>query len=194
MRKLLLTILACVVCAWPAGAAESGVTVRVRPDPVYVERAGDRQFLSLDFELVNGAQDPLELSQIRMQAYDKAGRLLVWDKVDSNGSRPAVEALGPRRLEPGKPLTVFNPFSQIETAVPIDHLRFTFVSTGAGGSRETSTIEVRPVKYKQKTALILPVPGARVWVYEAPGFYSHHWRLDLNDAFNRDTMMTRRNS
>ena len=194
MRKVTLTILACVVFAWPAGAAEAGVMVRVRPDPVYVERAGDRQLLSFDFELVNRTQGPLELSQIRMQAYDKAGRLLVWDKVDSNGSRPSVEVLGPRRLEPGKPLTVFNPFSEIDTAEPVDHLHFTFISTGPRGGRETSTVDVRPVEYKQKTALILPVPGARVWAYEAPGFYSHHRRLDLNDPFNRDVMKMRRNS
>jgi hypothetical protein len=195
MRKLLLMGLGCLALAWPAGAAETGaLTVRVRPDPVYVERSGDRQLLSFDFELVNGTQGPLDLAQIRMQAYDKAGRLLVWDKLDSNGSRPSIEALGPRQLDPGKPLTVFNPFSQIDTAVPVDLLRFTIVAMAAGGGRQTATVDVRPVVYKQKTTLILPVPGAHVWAYEAPGFFSHHRRLDLNDPFNRDVMKMRRNS
>jgi peptidase M23-like protein len=195
MRKLLLTGLGCLVLAGPAQAADTGsLTVRVRPDPAYMERSGDRQLLSFDFELVNGTQGPLDLSQIRMQVYDKTGRLLVWDKLDSNGSRPSIEALGPRHLEPGKPLTVFNPFSQIETAVPAALLRFTLIAMTSGGERQTAEVEVRPVEYIQKTKLILPVPGARVWAYEAPGFFSHHRRLDLNNPFNRDVMKMRRNS
>lgn len=195
MRKLLMAVLACLAFGRMAGAAGMGtLTVRVRPDPVYMERSGDRQLLSFDFELANGTQGPLDLAQIRMQAYDKAGQLLVWDKVDSNGSRPSIEALGPRHLDPGKPLTVFNPFFEIDTAAPVDLLRFTLVAMAPGGGRQTATVDVHPVVYKQKTKLILPVPGARVWAYEAPGFFSHHRRLDLNNPFNRDVMKMRRNS
>jgi hypothetical protein len=84
MRSWLLTGLGCLAFGWAAGAAETGsLAVRVRPDPVYVERSGDRQLLSFDFELVNGTQGPLDLTQIRMQAYNNAGRLLVWDTIRS---------------------------------------------------------------------------------------------------------------
>ena len=179
----------------PASGADSPpVAVKVRPDTVYVERAGDRQFLSFDFELVNQTKGPLEIEQIRMRAFDKAGRLLAWEKLDSNGGRPAVEVLGLRRLEPGKPLTVFNPFVELDTAVPIDLLRCELRLAGPGGVQEKAMVEVRPVEYAQKTSLILPVAGVHLWAYEAPGFYSHHRRLDLTDPFNRDVMKMRRNS
>ncbi len=176
------------------GAETEPVKVKVRPDTVYVERAGDRQLLSFDLELLNESATPLDIEQIRLRAFDKTGRLLVWAKLDSNGSRPAVEMLGPRRLEPGKPLTVFNPFSELDTAVPIDLLRFEIRLAGAGGVQKKATVEVKPVEYAQKTDLILPVAGAHVWAYEAPGDSSHHRRLDLTDPFNRDVMKMQRNS
>jgi murein DD-endopeptidase MepM/ murein hydrolase activator NlpD len=176
-------------------AAESGpVTILLRPDPVYVERVGERQLLSFDLELLDVIKAPLDLEDIRVRAFDKGGHLLVWEKMDSNGSRPAVEVLGPHHLEPGKPLTVFNPFFELDTAVPIEVLRFELRFTGPGGLREKAFAEVRPVEYAQKTRLLLPVAGAHVWAYEAPGFYSHHRRLDLTDPFNRDVMKMRRNS
>lgn len=196
-RTILLTMVSALALTIPrvtAAAEPDSVTVRVRPDPVYVERAGDRQFLSFDLELLDVTKGPLDIEQVRVRAFDKAGRLLAWEKLDSNGSRPAVEVLGPRHLEPGKPLTVFNPFFELDTAVPIDLLRFEVRLSGPGRAPLKTTFEVRPVEYAQKASLILPVAGAHVWAYEAPGFYSHHRRLDLTDPFNRDVMKMRRNS
>jgi murein DD-endopeptidase MepM/ murein hydrolase activator NlpD len=178
----------------PAAADPTSVTVRVRPEPVFMERAGERQFLSFELELLDGGTAPLDLAEIRVQAFDKDGHLLVWEKLDSNGSRPAVEVLGPHHLEPGKSLTVFNPFFELDTAVPITLLRFELRFSGPNGLREKAFAEVRPQEFAQKTSLILPVAAARLWAYEAPGFYSHHRRLDLNDPFNRDVMKMRRNS
>ena len=195
MTRKTWLILAFLALPLPARAfGAEPITVRVLPDPVYVERAGDAQHLSFALELVNQTAAPLELTQIWMRAYDEAGRLLAWNKVDSNGSRPSIEVLGPRRLEPGKPLTVFNPFEQIDTAVPVALLRCELFFATAGGGREKATFEVRPVEYAQKTTLILPVPGARLWAYEAPHLYSHHARLDLTDPFNRDVLGIRSNS
>jgi murein DD-endopeptidase MepM/ murein hydrolase activator NlpD len=188
-----IAILAPLLTA-PAAAQPTSVTIRIRPDPVYVERVGDRQFLSFELELLDVSKAPLDLADIRVQAFDKDGHLLAWEKLDSNGSRPAVEVLGPHQLEPGKPLTVFNPFFELDTVVPITLLRFELRFSGANGLREKAFAEVRPQEFAQKTALILPVAGARLWAYEAPGFYSHHRRLDLNDPFNRDVMKMRRNS
>jgi murein DD-endopeptidase MepM/ murein hydrolase activator NlpD len=195
IRTTLLSLAVLIpLLAGPAAAQPSSVTVRVLPDPVYVERSGDRQFLSFDLELLDGGQAPLDLVDMRVRGFDKDGQLLVWEKLDSNGSRPAVEVLGPHHLEPGKPLTVFNPFFELDTAVPITLLRFELRFSGPNGLREKASAEVRPQVFAQKSMLILPVAGARLWAYEAPGFYSHHRRLDLNDPFNRDVMKMRRNS
>jgi len=101
-RRTLRAILVCLAAALPVAAAPAAVAVHVRPDPVYVERAGERQLLSFDLELVDGTAAPLELVGIRMQAFDKAGRLLAWEKLDSNGSRPSIETpSAPPRPRPG---------------------------------------------------------------------------------------------
>jgi murein DD-endopeptidase MepM/ murein hydrolase activator NlpD len=198
IRATLPSLLAVLALAAPAAAAEltvpAAVTIRVRPDPVYIERTGDRQFLSFELELLDGLGTPLDLEDIRVRAFDKDGHLLVWEKLDSNGSRPAIEVLGPHHLEPGKPLTVFNPFFELDTAVPIALLRYELRFSGPNGHREKAFAEVRPQVFAQKTSLILPVAGVQLWAYEASGFYSHHRRLDLNDPFNHDVMKLRRNS
>jgi hypothetical protein len=197
-----LAILAIVVAAnasgQPAAAAASpsapdAVTVRVRPDPVYVERPGEAQLLSFELELLNRTPAPLDLVLVRMRAYDQTGQLLVWEKLDSNGTRPSIETLGQRRLEPGKPLTVFNPFFRLDTAAPIATLRYQ-LSFVAPGQRREAAVEVHPVERRQKTSLILPVAGARLWAYEGSGFFSHHRRVDLTNPFNRDILGMKRNA
>ncbi|HEY2739360.1 MAG TPA: hypothetical protein VGK45_13215, partial [Thermoanaerobaculia bacterium] len=128
LRTTLLPLLA-VLAPLLAGTAAAdppspnAVTIRVRPDPVYIERTGDRQFLSFELELLDVTKTPLDLEDVRLRAFDKDDHLLVWEKLDGNGSRPSIEVLGPHHLEPGKPLTVFNPFSELDTAVPITLLR-----------------------------------------------------------------------
>lgn len=194
-RTIFLSLLALLALpAVPAAAESPSVTIRVRPEPVYIERTSDRQFLSFDLELLDGLNVPLDLEDIRMRALDKDGHLLVWEKLDGNGSRPSIEVLGPHHLEPGKPLTVFNPFGELDTAVPVTLLRFELRFSGANGRREKAFAEVKPQAFLQKTSLILPVAGVHLWAYEASGFYSHHRRLDLNDPFNHDIMKLTRNS
>ena len=197
LRSTLLSLLTVVSLTTLAGAeppSPTAVTIRIRPEPVYIERTGDRQFLSFELELLVGLNAPLDLEDIRMRAFDKDGHLLVWEKLDSNGSRPAIEVLGPHHLEPGKPLTVFNPFGELDTAAPVTLLRYELRLSGPNGHREKAFAEVRPQAFAQKTSLILPVAGVHLWAYEASGFYSHHRRLDLNDPFNRDIMKLTRNS
>ena len=170
------------------------VAVTVRPDPVYIEKSGGSQYLVFSFELLNSDAKPLDISEMRMRAFDKQGRLLVWDKLDSNGGRRSIEVLGIRTLETGKAVTVFNPFEQLKTAVPIDHLNYEFDVAGPDGAGGTVSADVKPVEYQQKTKLILPVAGAELWTYEGPGFYSHHSRIDLADTFSRDVLKLRTNS
>ncbi len=178
-----------------AGTAQpASVSVRVNPDPVYVERAGETQRLHCDFQMVNKTNVSMELLQIHMRGYDQSGRLLLWKKLDSNGTRPAIEVLGKRHLEPGKPLTIFNPFFQLDTAVPVIWLRYEFSFGAPGSSPAKVSVEVKPIEYIQKTRLILPLAGARVWAYEGTDYYSHHRRVDLTDSFNRDVLGIRRNS
>src|SRR5579872_1037681 len=189
-----LSVLVCIVTAVSVWAEAPKVTITVRPDPVYIERSADSQYLVFSFELSNSESSPLEIRGLRMRAFDKQCRLLLSDKLDSNGSRSSIEVLGPRSLDPGKPLTVFNPFQELKAAVLIDHISYEFDLAKSDGSSGTVSAEVKPVEYQQKTKLILPVAGAEVWAYEGPGFYSHHSRIDLADPFTRDVLKTHTNS
>jgi len=174
-------------------ASEPGLTIAVAPARVYVERAPDGQHVACDFFLSNSGKEALEITDIRAKVFDAAGTLLAWRKIDSNGSRPSVEILGPRRVEPGQTLTVFNPFDDLHAAAPIDRIVFEFRLSG-GKEEIRRFVEVRPVVFDQKTRLVLPVPGATLFAYDGPGLYSHHRRLDVNEPFNRDIMKIRENS
>jgi hypothetical protein len=170
-----------------------GIAIRTQPEKVYVERSGGSQYFVFAFDLSNNSDQAVKITGLSMMAYDAQGMLLNWSKVDSNGGRPSIEVLGPRRLDGHKSLTVFNPFDQLTTAQPVASLRYEFDVAGKQG-RTTIPIEIRPVEYIQKTSLTCPVPGNHVWAYEAPGFYSHHARIDLNDEFTVGVMKLRYNS
>ena len=174
-------------------ATRPSPSVHVRPDVVYVDRAGGLQRLSCDFEISNPGDDALDVTGIVAKAYAAGGMLVAWNKVDSNGARPSVEVLGRRHIDPKGTITVFNPFL-FDAAVPIARVTYEFRLRGSGDNVPTASAEVRPVVFGQKTRLIVPVPGARIWAYDGPGFLSHHRRLDLLDPFNRDLMKMTGNS
>ena len=173
-------------------SAASPVTVRVHPDPVYADWQGNLLRLSCDFELANSSDQVYEVSDVRAKAFASDGTLLAWSKVDSNGGRPSIEVLGPRRLEAHGALTVFNPFL-FETAAAVDHVVFEFRLGGKDAPGAQVEADVRTAVFRQKTRLIVPVPGARLWAYDGPGFLSHHRRLDLLNPFNRDVLHLRAN-
>jgi peptidase M23-like protein len=188
-----LSLAARVAVAADPPAVSGPVDVQVAPDRVYIERTAAAQFVTCDFFLTNRGTEALEITDIRAKAFDSGGTLFAWRKIDSNGSRPSVEVLGTRRIEPGATLTVFNPFDEFHVASPIDRLAFEFRFAGEKGETR-ETVEVRPSVFAQKTRLILPVPGATLFAYDGPGLYSHHRRLDVHEPFNRDIMKIRENS
>jgi len=193
IRKIPIALLAVASMAAGAAAAPEPVSVSVAPRPAYIERAPSGQFLSCDFFLKNGSDKTLEITDVRARAFSGDGTLMAWRKIDSNGSRPSIEVLGPRRIEPGATLTVFNPFDEFETARPIERLVYEFRLSGLDEELRVFS-EVRPVEFRQKTRLILPVAGATLFAYDGPGLYSHHRRIDIQEPFNRDVMKIRQNS
>ena len=173
-------------------AAAGPIAVRVRPEPVYVEHVGGLIRLSCDFELTNSSDRPFEVTDIRAKAFSKSGELLAWNKVDGNGSRPSNEVLGSRRIEPAAALTVFDPFL-FDTATDVARVVFEFRLRDPAGEETRVSTEVRPTEFRQKTRLLVPIPGARLWAYDGPGFLSHHRRVDLQNPFNRDVLGIRAN-
>lgn len=187
--------LALVADAVPDTPATSPpVTVRVAPEPVYLEATADGAAVSCEFELTNSSADPFEIVSIWAKSYAADGRILLRNKVDSNGTRPSIEVIGRRRLEPKSTMTVFNPFPALRTAVPIARIEFEITLQGPSDERQRLPAQIRPVAFRQKTRLFPPVAGARLWAYDGPGFLSHHRRIDLTDPMNRDVLKLRGNS
>ena len=170
------------------------VTVHAAPDPVYAERTADGTTVSCEFALTNATAEPQDLVLVWAKSFAADGSLLARNKVDSNGTRPSMEVLGRRKIEPHATLTVFNPFPAIRTAVPIARMEYEFVLLDASGARQRVRAEIRPLPFVQKTKLVLPVAGRRLWAYDGPGFLSHHRRIDLQDPMNRDVLKLRGNS
>lgn len=190
-------VLACaailVLCSDSSRAADSGLSIRTQPDKVYSDRSGESQYFVFAFELSNDSDLPVKITELRMKAYDASGQLLNSSKLDSNGGRPSIEVLGQRQVNAHRILTVFNPFDQVLTARPVVSLLYEF-DVASEKSQTTVPVEVKLAQYQQKTDLICPVAGKHVWAYEAPGFYSHHARIDLTDEFTRNVMKMRHNS
>jgi hypothetical protein len=91
---------------------------------------------------------------------------------------PALETLPRREIDRGAVMDIFNPFHTLDPAVPVASVRFDFHFQGTRGY--TSTVTFRPVEYRPKTKLILPLRG-RLLVYDGHDYYSHHRRIDLSN-------------
>lgn len=142
MRAAFLLVLALSAVQAPV-QGPLGLAVRVAPEPTYIERTPAGQLLTCDFEIVNGTDQALELVGIWARSFAANGRLLLRNKVDSNGTRPSVEVLGRRRLEPRSTLTVFNPFTELRTAVPIARIEYEFSLQDSSKERQRVKAEVR---------------------------------------------------
>ena len=193
MKKLILSV-SCLLplASWAADDA-GPVSVSVAPSPAYIERTGSGQDLSADLEIANHAKAAVRITDVRARLFAADGTLLAWSKLDSNGTRPSIETIGPATVDPGATITVFNPFDALDVVPPVARVEFECRYAGPGG-RGSATAEVRPVEYRQHARLILPVAGATLFAYDGPGLYSHHRRLDLQAPLNRDVLKLRGNS
>lgn len=184
-----LTVAAlCVLAACgnpaPAAATDStgaaAVKVAVRPGTVYLERSEAGQHLNFDFLVENRSGRELFLVSMELFVFDAAGKLLRRDFVDGR-SRMSLE-LGERRaVAAGDSALVFNPFHQFAPSLPLARLRYELAfETRNGKERHDAMVEVAPVAYETRTALVLPLKG-RVLVREGHDYLSHHRRTDYTE-------------
>jgi hypothetical protein len=195
MSTSLLTvssILGFTLCACAGTRVTDGdpVRVTVKPDTVYIERSEGGQHLNFDFLLENRTDQEFLVTGIELSAFDDSGRVVQRDFVN-RFSRVSLELTTRRTLGPGRAALVFNPFHSFAGSVPLKKLRFEFsFATENGKLRYKSMIEVTPVQYETKTALVLPVKG-RVLVWDGHDYSSHHRRFDYTLAvFQRRGLTT----
>ena len=169
----------------PAAAADStggeAVGVSVRPGTVYIERAGDgQQHVNFDFLVESRTGRDVRLLRVELWVLDRDGRVVRRDFVD-DFSRKSLEIEPRRALKPGVPALVYNPFPVFAASLPIGTLRYELTFEAKDGkARYGARVDVRPVAYEPKTALVLPLKG-RVLVREGHDYQSHHRRTDYTE-------------
>lgn len=185
--RLFVQLAAIVILAGAAAAQaakSSDVTVSVEPQTVFIERSGDRQFLSFDFKIENRGAQPLRISKIELSVFDRAGSLQLRKFLASSGLQHGKDEIA--SVEKQNSSFVYNPFEDFPQDVELASLRydFTFVA-GEDVPESTVTVTFRPTVFAAKTKLQLPLKG-RVLVHDGHDFFAHHRRFNLSHPFLKE--------
>ena len=191
LRNLLSGFPASSLCQAPASGF---LSIRSAPEHPIIELQSDRQLVNFDLIVENSSQQTWRISQIELDAYDNMHELVLRRSSERPmRSAPALLSLGRRSWLPAGHWTIFNPFYEFGPGVSLDELKYSFCLVHESNveeaeknkhrlpddcdMRQAST--VRPRRYDEKTALILPLRGA-IFVWEGHDFYAHHLRVPLS--------------
>jgi hypothetical protein len=152
------------------------VTVTASPQPIYIEAAEHSQSLNFDLIVTNGLEEPVDLDEVQLSAFDRDGKLLLCRLIDGNGTRPSILTADAGSLAPNATAMLFNPFHQFEPDLDLHMLRYDLKFSSKDGSR-TVSVEIRPQTYHAHARLVLPL-ASRFIVYDGHDFYGHHRRWD----------------
>ena len=191
---VLLPLLHCSIAVSAAADSEPNVTIEPLPNPPIVEQRGHDKFLNFDMVVRNRSQTTLRLSKVELSVYGKRGDLVLRTALNTDAFAPSIAVIGDRVLKPGGSLDVFNPFAEFDDAVPLDRLQYSFCFLRENTPQErernlhrlpddcdfAEEAAVSPVRYEDKTDLILPLRG-KIFVWEAHGLYAHHLRVPLGN-------------
>lgn len=162
----------------PRTQESQAVRVEVIPDPPFVERDEKGQYLNCDFRVENRSGEKIRLTRIEVSTFDAADRITSRRFLSEQGSlSPALETLPRREIESDATTDIFNPFHTLDPVVPAATVRVEFEFQGR--QRYDAEVTIRPVLYRPKTELIVPLRGPFL-VYDGHDYYSHHRRIDLS--------------
>jgi hypothetical protein len=192
---LVLLLLLCENAVFCQTSAPPVVTIRSAPELPIVELREGNQFLNFEMLVRNASGFTLRISQVELSAYDSAHQLVLRQSINTDAFAPSIIVIGKQTLAAGETLDVFNPFSEFESSIPLTELRYSFCLLREENEpqRENNRhrlpddcdfrgqLAVRPRRYQDKTALILPLRG-KIFVWEGHDLYAHHLRVPLGDA------------
>lgn len=185
MRLLLLPcLLASSIVSATAIAPSTTPSIGLSSGParILVERLPDRQDVNFELFIENRSDQPLQVSEIQVAAYDASGHLLQRRLIDGNGVRPSAHTLPERKVAAKSSLTVFNPFPSFGRDLDLSRLVYQLVLQSEDGTTEVrDSITVKPLSHVGKTALRLPLRGALI-NYDGHDFLAHHRRFDYTFA------------
>lgn len=180
-----------LVCA----GAVAQIDVAIRPAQPLLDVSSEGQHLSVDFALTNREANAMRLVRMDAEALDGSGALMERRTVNSNGLAPGIAVVGVGRIEKGTTADVFNPFDTFSATMPLEAVRFVFYFDRERDERDAERnrsrspedwdlsvpVTVRPVRYRNRVSLSLPMRGG-LFVWDGHDALSHHRRVPLDDA------------
>ena len=159
------------------------VIVRVSPQPALIAADAAGQSLSVDLIVDNQSAEPLDLDEVRISVFDRAGQLVLRKFIDGNGARPSIRTADVPELPAKAQTLIFNPFQEFASDVELHKVQFDLrLSSKDGSRRYEENAVVQPQLYRAKSRLILPV-AQKMIVYDGHDFYAHHRRWDYTIPF-----------
>lgn len=154
------------------------VSVRVSPRPALIAADAAGQSLSVDLIVDNHSAEALDLDEVQISVFDRAGKLVLRKFIDGNGTRPSIRTADVPDIAAGTSTLLFNPFHDFGPDVDLHSVTFDLKLSAKDGSRlYAESVTVKPVAYRSKARLILPLKS-RTIVYDGHDFYAHHRRWD----------------
>jgi hypothetical protein len=131
------------------------------------------------------------VERIDLSVYDREDRLVRRQFIWSHGAAsPGLLTVPDRTIPARGSLSLFNPFYSLPADLAVGRLRYDFVFGTTGIQPVASVgIDVRPVEYRSRVRLVLPVDGPAI-VYDGHDFYSHHRRIPLGGPMARRAGLT----
>ncbi|MFW9924495.1 MAG: M23 family metallopeptidase [Candidatus Thorarchaeota archaeon] len=161
---------------------EKVVDIQIEPKKVYLVDEKDSLTLNFDFLLQGLTDRKLYIRFIKAAIYNENDKLITFMHLNHNGvGNPSINTLGIFEIEGKNALDIFNPFFRFSKNTPIKYLRYMFTIRDKETNEEFyyGNILVRPVKYKQKVKLSLPLKEKLV-ILDGNDFYSHHRRVSVS--------------
>ena len=172
MRRglLLLLLLAPLVRA-------ADVELTTIPERPLIEIGKSQQLLNFDVVLQNDTSEELEVSRFELTVLGPRGELVAQRRLDTNGM--SILTLTNRVVKAGSKVVLFNPLYAWDEETPLHRIRVEVaLDSGDVSEKYHAALDLEPLRYENKSRLILPVTG-RAFVHDGHDYYSHHRRLDV---------------
>ncbi len=161
---------------------EKVVDISMEPSSIYFEEARDSLTLNFDFLITGLTEKKLIIRFIKVAVYDQVDNLITFRHLNHNGvGTPGIHTIGKYEIDGQESFDIFNPFHRFPTDIPISYLRymFTFYEPETKTEYYYGNIIIKPVFYRQKVKLSLPLKGT-LTILDGHDYYSHHRRFAMS--------------
>lgn len=161
---------------------EKVVDISMEPSLIYFEEARDSLTLNFDFLITGLTEKKLIIRFIKVAVYDDSETLITFRHLNHNAvGTPGIHTIGKYEIDGKESFDIFNPFHRFPKEMPISYLRymFTFFDSDSETEYYYGNIIVKPIFYKQKVELSLPLRGT-LTILDGHDYYSHHRRFSMS--------------